>query len=67
MTFLQMGEVRAHRSVVDGAKYVRMTKAEQMHFTTFNGTNMAVDNANQEIDPDLMTTSEDKLKVWGYK
>jgi hypothetical protein len=61
-----MGEVRVHRSAVDGAKYVKMTKAEQMNFTTFNATNIAIDKANQEIDSDLMTTSEDKLKVWGY-
>ncbi len=66
VTFLQMGEVRAHRSVVDGAKCMKMTKVEQMHFTTFKGTNMVVDNANHKIYPDLMTTSEDKLKVWGY-
>jgi hypothetical protein len=65
VTFLQMGEVRAHRSVVNGAKYVKMTKAEQMHFTAFNGTDMAIDDANHKIDPDLMITSKDELKVWG--
>ena len=66
MMFLQMGEVRMQRSVVKGANYVKMTKAEQMHFTMFNWTDMAIDHANHKIDPDLMTTSEDKLKVWGY-
>ncbi len=66
MTFLRMGEVCAHRSVVKGANYVKMTKAEQMHFATFNWTDMAIDHANHKIDPDLMTTSKDELKVWGY-
>ncbi len=63
MTCLQIGEVRVHRSVVDGAKGVKMTKAEQMHVTTFNRTNMAIDNANHKIDLDLMTTSKHELKV----
>jgi hypothetical protein len=34
MSFLQMGEVRAHRSVFDATKYAGMTKQERIHATT---------------------------------
>ena len=33
-TFLQLGEVRAHRSVMDALKLAGATKEERMHATT---------------------------------
>ncbi len=36
MSFLQMGEVHAHRSVLDATKYAGMTKQEQIHATMWS-------------------------------
>ncbi len=61
-----MGEVRAHRSVLDTTNYAGMTKQERIHATTWSETTFAIDDAKHTIDPELVTESEDKMKVWGY-
>ena len=52
-TFLQMGEVQAHRSVVDAMRYTKATKEERMHATTWTGTTMTQDDTKHVIDKDL--------------
>ncbi len=66
MSFLQMGEVRAHRSVLDATKYAGMTKQEQIHATMWSETTFAIDDTKHTINPELVTESEDEMKVWGY-
>jgi hypothetical protein len=66
MSFLQMGEVRAHRSVLDATKYAGMTKQERIHATTWSETTFAIDDTKHMIDPELVTESEDEMKVCGY-
>ena len=66
-TFLQLGEVRAHRSVVDARKHTKATtRAERMHATTWMGTTTKQDNTEHVIDEQLVTESKDELKVWAY-
>jgi hypothetical protein len=66
MSFLQMGEVRAHRSVLDATKYAGMTKQEQIHATMWSETAFTIDDTKRTIDPELVTELEDEMKVWGY-
>jgi hypothetical protein len=70
-TFLQLGEVQAHRSALDRSKYVRMKKEERVHITTWTETmsetmTPAVDDTKHIVDKELVTQLEDELKVWGY-
>jgi hypothetical protein len=64
MQFLQLGEVQAHRSVIDAAQNIGNNKQEWIYATT--SSKPMVDNAEQAIIPELMTESEDEMKVWGY-
>ena len=67
VSFLQLGEVRAHRSVLEANHMARMTEKERMLATTFsNHTVPVVDDTVHRIDSALTTMSEDELKVWGY-
>jgi hypothetical protein len=69
ITFLQLDKTRAHRSVMDRARYARMSKDKQIHVTTWNNTchlEPWVDDTVHMIDPALITSLEDELKVWGY-
>jgi hypothetical protein len=43
-----------------------MTKEERIHMTTWSGVDQAVDNVVHAIDEELVTESEDELKVWAY-
>ncbi len=52
--------------MLDGSQYIRMTKEERIHATTWSGMEQAVDNVVHTIDDELVTKSEDKLKVWAY-
>jgi hypothetical protein len=52
--------------VLDESQYVRMTKEERIHAMTWSGMEQAVDNVVHAIDEELVTKSEDKLKVWAY-
>jgi hypothetical protein len=68
-TFLQLGKTRARRSVMEGAWYVQMAKEEQMHATTWSNVSLLepqVDDTVHMMDPALITSLEDELKVWGY-
>jgi hypothetical protein len=55
-----------HRSVLDGRQYARMTKEERIHAVTWSGVEQAVDDMVHTIDKELVTKSEDELKVWAY-
>jgi hypothetical protein len=66
MTFLQLGEMRAHRSVLDATQYVGMTREERMHATTWLEMAPPVDDTEHTVDPELVTDLEDEMKVWGY-
>ncbi len=67
MQFLQLGEVRAHRSALaaisNGIKTMP-SKGEQLHTTT--STIDEIDSTEHAIDAELTTKSEDKMAVWGY-
>ena len=65
-TFLQLGEVQAHRSVVDAMRFAKATKKERMHATTWTRMTTTRDDTEHIIDKDLVTKSEDEFKVWAY-
>ncbi len=68
MMFLQLGEARAHRNVVEAYRATRMSKEEQVLATT-TGNMLEYDMINDvdhEIDPEMVTNSKDKVKIWGY-
>ena len=66
--FLQLGEVRAHRSVLaamnDDETETTPSKGEQLHATT--SITGEIDDTKHAIDADLTTESEDEMAVWGY-
>jgi hypothetical protein len=68
MTFLQLGEARAHRNVLEANRLARMSKEEQLLENTTD--NMLecniIDEVDHEIDPEMVTNSKDEVKVWGY-
>ncbi len=68
ITFLQRGEIRACSSVQAAAELARMSKQERMHTTTSSQMDVEpeVDCTQHVIGPELVTESEDKMKVWGY-
>jgi hypothetical protein len=67
MTFLQLGETRAHRSVLEAIKYAGMLWQEQMHLLVASAVKeLSVDNAEQEWDPHLTTDLESEMQVWAY-
>ncbi len=66
--FLQLGETRAHRSVIKASKLVRMTKEEHLMATTASnalGTDM-VDDTTHVNNSELVSSSEEEMMVWGY-
>jgi hypothetical protein len=65
-TFMQLGEIRAHRSVVGAMKFTTGKDDEQIHATTWTGTGREEDDTEHILDKDLMTESDDELKVWAY-
>jgi hypothetical protein len=66
IAFLQQGEIRACRSGLDAAELTRMLKEERMHATTSSQMDLEpeVDCMQHITDPELMTKSKDKMKVW---
>ncbi len=66
MTFLQLGEMRAHRSVLDATQYIGMTREERMHAMTWFEMAPPVDDTEHTVDPELVTDLEDKMKLRGY-
>jgi hypothetical protein len=68
MTFLQLGEARAHRNVLEANRLAKMSKEEQLLATT-TGNMLECDMINKvyhEIDPEMIKKSKDEIKVWGY-
>ncbi len=67
MTFLQLGTMQVHRSVIKAICLVKMTKGEQLLATaTSDVTFNMIYNAMHKFDPKLTKRSEDKIKVWRY-
>ena len=66
MAFLQMGDVRTRRTVLNAKQFVGMTREEMMHATTYTQKEPGIDNTEHTVDPKLLTNSEDEMKVWGY-
>jgi hypothetical protein len=68
MTFLQLGEVRMHRSVLEARQYAGMTKEERIHATTLSIIHLEpkVDETVHRIDAELITELEEEMKVWAY-
>ena len=67
MTFLQLGEVRTHRSVTDAKKFAGMTKDKIIHTTTSSQIvhlEPKIDVTENVVDPKLVTMSKDKIKEW---
>jgi len=65
--FLQLGEVRAHRSMLAAMTNETDTtpsKGKQLHATT--SIMGEIDDTKHAIDADLTTESEDEMAVWGY-
>jgi len=67
MAFLQLGEVRTRRSVLDAKQFAGMTTEEMMHTTTYTQKEPEIDDTEHMVDPELLTNSKDKMKVWGYR
>jgi hypothetical protein len=66
-TFLQLGTVGAHRSVLEASQLAQMTKEEQLlAMTASMSLKEMVDDVMHDIDRDLCMTSEDKMRVWAY-
>ncbi len=67
-TFLQLGTVRAHRSVLKASQLARMAKEEQLLATTASTSleELVNDDVMHNIDRDLCMTSEDEMRVWAY-
>jgi hypothetical protein len=68
MNFVQLREVRTHRSVLEARQYTGMTKEERIHATTSSIIHLEpkVDKTIHRIDAELITESEDEMKVWAY-
>ncbi len=68
MTFLQLGEARAHRSVLEADRLARMLKEEQVLATTTGNVLEydMIDDVDHEIDHEMVANSKDEVKVWGY-
>ncbi len=71
MHFLQLGEVRAHRSALSAAqerqeqRELPNSNSEELIHATMS-SNLDVDDTVHQVDPKLHTTSEDEIAVWGY-
>ena len=66
MAFLQLGEVQTRRSVLNPKQFLGMTREEMMDATTYTQKEPEIDNTEHTVDPELLTNSEGKMKVWGY-
>lgn len=65
-TFLKLGEVQMHRSVIDVRKWMMATKEERLHATTWAGTTTLQDDTEHVVNKKLVTNSKDELKIWAY-
>ena len=68
MTFLQLGDARAHRSDIKASKLVTIAKEEWLMATTMSivlGSDM-INDAMHISNPELVLSSEEEVKIWGY-
>jgi len=65
-TFLQLGVVRAHGSVLEVSHLTQMTKEERLLAMTMSPMEPTIDDAMHKIDPKLCTTSQEDMMVWAY-
>ena len=66
-TFLQLGTVQAHRSVLEANRLARMTKEERLMATTMTTTSESfVDDTTHRVDREMCTRSENELGVMAY-
>jgi hypothetical protein len=65
-TFLQLGEVRAHMSVLEASHLTQMNKEERLLATMTLPMEAMIDDATHKIDPKLCTTSQEEMMVWAY-
>ena len=66
VAFLQLGTRRAHRSVLEAAQLLQMSKEEQMFATTASSAAPTVDETIHRYDKIMTTTSKEELHVWAY-
>jgi hypothetical protein len=67
VAFLQLGTTRAHRSVLEAAQLLQMSKEEKLFATTASTTAVpTVDETIHRYDEIMTTTSEEELQVWAY-
>ena len=54
--------------MLDAKQFAGMTREEMMHATAYTQKELEleIDNMEHMVDPELLTKSEDKMKVWGY-
>jgi len=66
-TFLQLGTVRVHRSVLEANRLARMTKEERLMATMMTTTSESfVDDTKHRVDREMCTRLEDELGVMAY-
>jgi len=65
-TFLQLGTVRAHRSVHEANSLARMTNEERLLATTTTSSKPFVDDVTHRADKVMCTTSKEELGVMAY-
>ncbi len=66
VAFLQLGATRAHRSVLEAANLLLMSKEERMLATTTGSGALIVDDTIHRCDPNMTTTSMEEVQVWAY-
>jgi len=66
MTFLQLGAVRAHRSVLEATRLARMTQEERLLAMTTTALKPFIDNVTHGVDQAMCMISEEELGVMAY-
>ncbi len=68
MQFLQLGEVRVHRSALAASKEKEINSAETMTKAQMQGTTgcMELNDVEHESDKELTTSDKNKVSVWDY-
>ena len=66
MAFLQLGMTQAHRSDLEAAQHLQISKEEKMFATTTSSAAPTVDKTIHRYDKIMTTTSKEELHVWAY-
>ena len=66
VAFLQLGTMRAHRSVLEAAQLLQMSKEEKLFATTASTAAPKVNETVYLYDKIMTTTSEEQLHLWAY-